>query len=148
MKSMQTPIGLLLAQTAKAVSRAFDDALGEAGGSTPMWLILTALVRGGHKTQADLAAIVGVQGPTLTHHLNGMESDGLLTRTRLPDNRRVHAVALTEKGKAAFHDLRQAAMAYDARLRREFSVEEIETFRHLLDRIARVASAERSGHGD
>src|ERR1700730_12329281 len=105
MKPLQTPIGLVLAQTAKAVGRAFEDAWTAAGGSTPTWLILMALMRGGHGTQADLATTVGVQGPTLTHHLNGMERDGLLTRTRLPDNRRVHAVALTAEGRAMFHRL-------------------------------------------
>jgi MarR family transcriptional regulator for hemolysin len=35
MRPSQPPIGLLLARTAKAVSRAFDDALTAAGGSLP-----------------------------------------------------------------------------------------------------------------
>ena len=34
------PIGLHLTQVAKVVSRAFDDALAQAGGSLPMWLVL------------------------------------------------------------------------------------------------------------
>ena len=37
------PIGLHLAQVAKVVSRAFDDALAEAGGSLPVWLVLISL---------------------------------------------------------------------------------------------------------
>jgi MarR family transcriptional regulator for hemolysin len=92
------PIGLVLAQTAKGCGRAFEDALAQAGGTTPTWLILTALIQGGHRTQADLAATVNVQGPTLTHHLNGMEKEGLIVRSRLPDNRRAHQVALTDAG--------------------------------------------------
>ena len=74
------PIGLLLVQTAKAVSRAFEDELAARGGSRPVWLILLALMDGAHRTQADLAAAIGVRGPTLTHHLGGMERDGLLTQ--------------------------------------------------------------------
>lgn len=136
MKDMQVPIGLLVTQTARAVSRAFDDALVQGGGSLPVWLILLSLVRGGHRTQSDLAASIGVRGPTLTHHLNAMERDGLVTRTRLPDNRRVHAVALTAKGRALFGRLRLAAMAYDARLRRQLTTSEIETLRGLLARMA------------
>jgi MarR family transcriptional regulator for hemolysin len=34
---------MLLAATAKAVSRAFNGALAESGGSIPIWLILNAL---------------------------------------------------------------------------------------------------------
>uniref|UniRef100_UPI0013D5BE73 MarR family winged helix-turn-helix transcriptional regulator n=1 Tax=Morganella morganii TaxID=582 RepID=UPI0013D5BE73 len=86
----------------------------------------------GHDSQADLAAAVGVQGPTLTHHLNGLEKAGLVSRTRLPDNRRVHQVALTEAGRAKFHRLRQAAMAYDTRLRQGLAEAELDMLCSLL----------------
>ncbi|MET3446266.1 MarR family winged helix-turn-helix transcriptional regulator [Ralstonia sp. 1138] len=137
-----TPVGFLLAQTAKTTARAFDDALQERGGSLPMWLILKALMAGEHRTQAELAATVGVQGPTLTHHLNGMEKDGLLMRSPLPDNRRVHQVALTDAGRALFFKLRDAAIAYDARLRAGIDVADLERFRAVLQRMsANVESA-------
>ena len=37
------PIGLRLAQTARAVERAFDEAPAAAGGTLPVWLILLNL---------------------------------------------------------------------------------------------------------
>jgi MarR family transcriptional regulator for hemolysin len=83
-------LGLHLARTAKAASRAFDDALAAAGGSLPQWLILVELKGRTHGTQRTIAQAVGVEGPTLTHHLNKMEAAGLVTRHRDPDNRRVH----------------------------------------------------------
>ena len=136
MKPKNTPIGLLLAQTAKTVSRAFDDALAAAGGATPAWLVLMALMRGGHRAQSALAKEVGIQGPTLTHHLNAMEKAGLLVRRRLPDNRRVHQVELTDAGRAMFHRLRHAAMQHDAALRRNFDAAELEMLRGFLARMA------------
>lgn len=129
------PLGLLLAQTAKAVARNFEDTLNQKGGSRPIWLILLALMDGGHRTQADLAAAVGVQGPTLTHHLNGMEKDGLLTRTRLPENRRVHVVALTARGRALFQQLKRAVLRFDAQLSGRFTAAEMDTLRELLERM-------------
>ncbi len=134
------PIGLLVVQTAKTVARAFEESLAAAGGSLPLWLILMALMRGGHGTQADLAKEVGIQGPTLTHHLNTMEKNGLLTRSRLPNNRRVHQVELTEAGRAMFQRLRQSALAFDGRLRRRFDGQEIETLREMLERLAENAA--------
>jgi MarR family transcriptional regulator for hemolysin len=135
MEPAHTPVGLLLARTAKTVSRAFDDALNAEGGSVSVWLILLALMRGGHRMQSELADEVGIQGPTLTHHLNGMEDNGLLVRKRAPDNRRVHLIELTESGRALFHRLRHVAMAHDARLRAGFTEAEVDTLRNLLERL-------------
>jgi MarR family transcriptional regulator for hemolysin len=124
-----------LAGVARDVGRAFDAALARAGGSRPMWLVLLSLKSRPTANQRELAAAVGIQDATLTHHLNGMEADGLLTRRRAPANRRVHLVELTEAGDAAFRRLRTAAQHYDTRLRTGFSDSELETLRGLLGRL-------------
>jgi MarR family transcriptional regulator, transcriptional regulator for hemolysin len=111
------PIGLQLARTAKEVSRAFDDALAAAGGSLPSWLVLLSLKTSNLSNQRELAEAIGIRGATLTHHLDAMEAAGLVTRRRDADNRRVQQVALTPSGEAAFVAMRQAAMAFDIRLR-------------------------------
>ncbi len=131
----QTPIGMELAGVARDVGRAFDAALARAGGSRPMWLVLLSLKSRPTANQRELAAAVGIQDATLTHHLNGMEADGLLTRRRDPANRRVHLVELTEAGDAAFRRLRTVAQHYDTRLRTGFSNSELETLRGLLGKL-------------
>src|ERR1700751_5541899 len=107
------PIGLRLNQAARAVGRAFDDALVAAGGTLPVWLILLNLKIRRPGTQRELAEAVGIREATLTHHLNAMDASGLITRTRDAANRRVQIVALTEKGDEAFVRLRAAAMDFD-----------------------------------
>ncbi|MFN7022956.1 MAG: MarR family winged helix-turn-helix transcriptional regulator [Pseudorhizobium sp.] len=136
MRPTQIPSGLLLAQTAKKASRAFHDALSSEGGSQPVWLILMTLIRNGEQSQSDLALAVGIQGPTLTHHLNAMEGKGLLTRTRMPDNRRVHIVGLTMSGGEMFHRLRGVAQAHDARLRDGIGQAELDDLRRLLHALS------------
>jgi len=131
----RTPIGLHLAQVAKAVNRAFDDALARAGGSLPVWLVLIALKSRQSANQRQLADAVGIQGPTLTHHLNAMESAGLLTRRRDPENRRVHLVELTTAGDQLFLRLREAAMSFDRRLRAGLSDDDTTQLEQLLDRL-------------
>jgi MarR family transcriptional regulator for hemolysin len=129
------PIGIELARTAKTCTRAFDDAMAAAGGSQPVWLILISLKTRQLANQRELAAAVGIQGATLTHHLNAMEADGLVTRERDPANRRSHLVALTEAGDELFHRLRAVAVAFDRRLRGGLSEKDITTLSRLLGRL-------------
>jgi MarR family transcriptional regulator for hemolysin len=141
-RPVQTPIGLELAGVARDVGRAFDAALAQAGGSRPTWLVLLALKARPTANQRELAAAVGIQDATLTHHLNGMEADGLLTRRRDPANRRVHVVELTAAGEEAFHRLRAVAQEYDKRLRAGLTEIELDDLRALLGRLrANVAES-------
>jgi MarR family transcriptional regulator, transcriptional regulator for hemolysin len=135
------PIGRQVARTAKVLSRAFDEELARAGGSLPTWLILLSLKSRSWRTQRDLAEALGIRGPTLTHHLAGLERAGLVRRTRDPDNRRVQRVELTEAGDAAFDRLRRAASSFDTRLRTGLDEGEIQQLRELLARL--LANATR-----
>src|SRR3954469_7530632 len=136
MRPAHAPIGLHLANVAKAVSRAFDDALVAAGGSRPEWLaLLGGKTRGGAR-QRGVADAVGIKGATLTHHLTGMEAAGLITRRRDPGNRRVQFVELTPAGEEAFLRQRSAAMAFDKRRRGGFTDSEIDALTDALTRLA------------
>jgi MarR family transcriptional regulator for hemolysin len=138
------PIGQALHRAASTVSRAFDDALVAAGGSRSTWLVLLALAIDSKANQRQLAEFVGIRGATLTHHLNAMEAAGLVVRERDPANRRSHVVRRTPAGDEMFLRLREAAAAFDKRLRKGLSAAEVETLRSLLERLA-ANSATGSG---
>lgn len=134
------PLGLHLARAARDITRAFDDALAEAGGSQPIWLVLISLKTRRLASQRELADAVGIREATLTHHLNAMDASGLITRRRDPENRRVHLVALTPAGEKAFFRMRTAALAFNARLQAGFEEEELAEFERVLDRLRGNAS--------
>ena len=136
MRPARTPTGLELARAARAVSRAFGDALAEAGGSLPAWLILLNLKTRRVSSQRELAEAVGVREATLTHHLNAMDAQGLVTRARDPANRRVHVVERTPAGEAAFLRLRDAATAFDRRLRDGLTDTDLDTLARLVTHLA------------
>jgi MarR family transcriptional regulator for hemolysin len=135
-KPARTPLGLHLTRAARTVSRAFDDALAQAGGSIPVWLVLISLKSQQLRNQRELAEAVGIREATLTHHLNAMDEQGLITRRRDPANRRVHLVELTDAGEAAFERLRGAAGAFDKKLRAGFGDDEVAELEALLGRLA------------
>jgi MarR family transcriptional regulator, transcriptional regulator for hemolysin len=126
------PVGMNLARTAKLVAQAFDATLVEAGGTLPVWVTLLSIKSRELANQRELAGMIGIQGATLTHHLNAMETQGLLTRRRDPENRRVHQVELTEAGEALFLKLRTAAIAFDKRLRTGLSDDRLAEFAEVL----------------
>jgi MarR family transcriptional regulator for hemolysin len=133
--STESLVGRHLARTAKAIGRALDQALADTGGSLPTYLILLTLKTEQVANQRELADSVGIQGATLTHHLNGMEADGLLTRRRDPHNRRVHVVELTEGGEALYERLSDVSMAFDQRLRTGVSDDDVQVLEQLLGRL-------------
>jgi MarR family transcriptional regulator, transcriptional regulator for hemolysin len=129
------PIGLLLATTSKAVGRAFNDALAAQGGSIPIWLILNALKSGRRRSQLELARNVGIEGPTMTRHLDGLEQSGLVERKRDPLDRRAVQVQLTRAGHALHGRLLKAVIAFNQQLRTGLSGDDVETLRRVLGRL-------------
>jgi len=143
MKPKGPPVGRALALAAKSVSRAFNDALAaEEGGSAPAWLILDALVAGEPRTQTELARAVGIEGPTLTRHLDGLERAGLVERTPGSGDRRATRVELTDAGRALHGRLLARVIDFDRRLRAGLGPDELGAFVAVLGRLeANVSGA-------
>ena len=137
MRPTGTPIGLRLFTASKSVRRAFDRALASADGSIPMWLVLTNLKASAWRSQNDLAAAVGIEGPTLTRHLDALERQGLVRRGQDPADRRAVVVELTEEGHAAHARLLEVVIAFDRQLRSGLSQDDVDRLRELLERLAR-----------
>jgi MarR family transcriptional regulator, transcriptional regulator for hemolysin len=131
-----TPIGLLLASTSKTVGRAFNDALAEVGGSLPVWLVLSSLRSGERRTQQELARAIGIEGPTLTRHLDGLEDAGLVRRRRVEGDRRAVRVELTDAGEELHGRLLQAVIAFNKRLTDGVSDQELARLRRSLERLS------------
>ena len=139
MAESKLPIGFVLSQAARTTTRAFEEYLFQGNGSLSTWLILLALQRDGQSEQGELAIFVGVQGPTLTHHLNAMEEEGLIRRIRTKSDRRVHQVQLTRAGQKFFDKLKSRAETFDRMLTSSFTATELAALRASLDSVAEAA---------
>ena len=129
MRTQGVPIGLQLARASKLVSRAFNDALAGAGGSLPIWLILSALRGEPPASQQRLASAAGMEGPTLTRHLDQLESAGLVRRTPHPGDRRAVQVELTPAGLALHGELLEVVIAFNRRLTAGLSEADLDAVR-------------------
>ncbi len=144
MRLDRAPIGRTLATTSKAVSSAFNAVLRAEGGSLPVWLILNSLKHDRWSTQLDLARSLGIEGPTMTRHLDNLEQSGFVTRRRSESDRRAVHVELTEAGSAAYDRMLVAVIAFNKRLQAGFSRDELRQLDDVLKRLADNVAAPAS----
>jgi MarR family transcriptional regulator for hemolysin len=99
-----------------------------------VWLILSSLKSNERRTQLDLARAVGIEGPTLTRHLDGLEENGIVRRVRDGSDRRAVRVELSAQGER-LQTLRQAVIAFNRGLTAGLTETELERVRKTLARL-------------
>jgi MarR family transcriptional regulator for hemolysin len=137
----QTPrtdmqIGRRLAMTAKAVRAVAERRLAASGSTLSAVIIARIVAAEPGLSQRQLADRMHIQGPTVLRHLDRMEADGLITRTRDDADRRVQRIHLTPQGHEARRDLEAVADAASASLTQDFTPDELAALEGYLDRLA------------
>jgi MarR family transcriptional regulator, transcriptional regulator for hemolysin len=143
---MEEHLGRVLAMTAKVAREAFDADLNDVGSSLNAYIILKHVDFYPGLSQRQLAAILGIEGPTFTHHLDRLTVDGLLRRVPYPDDRRAYCVELTPEGKAHLDRVTAYADRCDAEFRTLFTPRELKTLFGLLNRIRDHFTKESNVH--
>jgi MarR family transcriptional regulator for hemolysin len=134
-------VGPHLRIAAKSARMMLERQLTQAGASFGTWTVLAMLESGGPVVQRVLAASLGIEGPTLTRHLDRLEELGLIRRNRAGTDRRYALVALTASGRALCHELDAIARAANDQLLDGFSEEETVRLKSMLVRLTRNADS-------
>ncbi len=96
----QHRFAMQVAQLSRAWRSELDRRLVGLGLSQARWLVLLHLARFTEMpTQRELAQSVGVEGPTLARLLDSLESQELVTRVAVPEDRRAKKIALQPKAQ-------------------------------------------------
>ena len=91
----QHRFGMQLAQMSRGWRAELDRRLAGLGLSQARWLVLLHLARFDEApTQRELAQSVGVEGPTLARLLDSLESQGLVQRQAVLEDRRAKKIVL------------------------------------------------------
>ena len=91
----QHRFAMQVAQLSRAWRSELDRRLVGLGLSQARWLVLLHLARFSEMpTKRELAQSIGVEGPTLARLLDSLESQGLVTRVAVPEDRRAKKIAL------------------------------------------------------
>lgn len=95
-------------------------------------------------SQRALAALLDLTPNRMVALVDGLEAKGLIERRPHPEDRRAHAIRLTEAGAETFHDAMRAAFAVEATMCAPLESAEREQLLSLLRKLA-AARDERPG---
>jgi MarR family transcriptional regulator for hemolysin len=138
MPDSPTPLAEILVQLLKELRRNYDDQVRGLGLSFSRARVLSALMQREGATQAELAAAMDVEAPSLKRQLDLLEAEGLVERRGLAGDARKRALFLTKRAKAL--PITRYMDGIRERLVEGFTPEEQERLRDALERLADNAS--------
>jgi MarR family transcriptional regulator, transcriptional regulator for hemolysin len=120
-----------LMSTARAVRRAYDQALAAVGVNLSEASVLAHLGDAGPLTQVELARRIGTGRARIGVYIDALQARGAVLRDADPDDRRVWKVSLTPAGK----DLWAQTIDIDRRIRRYLRAGTTAEQREQFDRM-------------
>jgi DNA-binding MarR family transcriptional regulator len=119
---------------------AYSRQVSELGITNTEWEVLKTLVVSGAPYRlgpGELAKRLGLTPAAMTHRIDRMASEGLVTRDRDEHNRVRVIVALADKGRAKWLEAMRMASAFEEDLLQDLSSDERGTLGEVLIRLLR-----------
>ncbi|WP_269858717.1 MarR family winged helix-turn-helix transcriptional regulator [Streptomyces sp. RPT161] len=114
---------------------AYGRQVAELGISNAEWEVLKALVLVGKPYRlgpGDLAKRLGLTPAAMTHRIDRMVAEGLVTRERDESNRVRVIVELTDEGRGKWLEAMRMAAGFESELLQDLSSEELATLGGML----------------
>ena len=125
----------LLLQARESVMAHVRPNLREQGLSDQQWRVLRVLGEHGMVETGRVAREAFILGPSLTGVLARMERDGLIQRSRDPDDQRRAVVEATTEGLALVKVLSRSIEAHYAGMEKSLGKQELTALYALLDKL-------------
>src|SRR4051794_8999028 len=102
------PLGRSIGRTHKFVRAWGDRELAPLGSSVTEWIVLYHIASADEPgaSQTEIAKFSDMGGPALVRHIDRLEAEGIVTRTRDANDRRIIRLSLTPAGHERLEDLR------------------------------------------
>lgn len=140
-----------LSRLDRRMSVAYGRSLATLGLSNSEWEVLRELVMAGEPYQlwpGTIAKRLGLTPAAMTHRIDRMLGDGLVTRERDPDNRVRVIIGLTDTGREKWLQVMRRASVFEEQLLQDLSGDERGVLGELLTRLLRrVESAQHDALG-
>ncbi|MDP7549400.1 MAG: MarR family transcriptional regulator [Alphaproteobacteria bacterium] len=140
--------GFRLGRLARLWRARLDEKMRPHGLTQARWVVLMYLQRGADgQQQKALAGFIGIEGPTLVHILDKLESRGLIERRQDEADRRGKTVHLTDEGWRMIGVLDEVAVELRSEHLADVSDADLAHCLAVFDRIQHRAVTAVSGDG-
>lgn len=129
-------LGWMLGIVFRGYIRAAEHVLTGFPGGPRGYQVLTASVTGPARNQGAIAEELGIDRTVFTYLIDDLERPGYVVRRPDPADRRSRLVDVTEAGRAAWEQRREALRGVEAHLLGSLSPAESASLRGLLQRVA------------
>ena len=134
-------IGYMLRRAQIAVFQDVFRAFAEVGIRPAQFSVLTVIAHNPGRTQSQVSAALGIKRTNFVALIDSLERRGLAERRPAPNDRRSHALHLTNAGKAAVRRLNRMVDKLEAGMIRRIGRDRRAVLLELLSRLA-----ESKGH--
>ncbi len=120
------------------------------GVNVPGARVMVVVLQNPNIRIGEIAEITCIELSTLSHMLRRFERDGLIRRTRPPDDNRSVMVTLTVRGRRIAAEIHAIAKSHQTTMLAGISARDIAVFQRVLGRMATnvEAAAERSSEAE
>ncbi|MET8529692.1 MarR family winged helix-turn-helix transcriptional regulator [Micromonospora sp. NPDC005172] len=129
-------LGWMLGIVFRGYVRAAEHALTDFPGGPRGYQVLTAAVTDPGRNQGAIAEELGIDRTVFTYLVDDLERPGFVARRADPADRRSRLVDVTEAGRAAWEQRREALRQVEAHLLRTLTPADAATLRTLLQHLA------------
>ncbi|WP_025733830.1 transcriptional regulator SlyA [Carnimonas nigrificans] len=129
-------IGQHIARFPRQWRAVLDSKLAPLGLTQTRWVTLYCLAKGGEgAVQRELAAIIGVEAPSLVRTLDQLAEQGLIERRQCGDDRRSKRVYLTANATPLIKKMETIVRTTRMELLQGLDDEDIDTLINLIDKL-------------
>jgi DNA-binding MarR family transcriptional regulator len=132
-------LAFLVVQLGMHGARQFGERLQPLGLEQRQAGMLVRLAAGEGQSQQALAAMLGVNATRMVFLVDELEKLGLVERRRNPEDRRSHALYLTDRGRAALAQVQAVAAEHEQQMSAGLTGEQR---RELIALLRQVAAAQ------
>lgn len=138
------PIGRSIGRTHKFLHMWGDRELAPLGASVTDFILLFHIQSAPEPglSQTEVARFSDMGGPALVRHLDRLEREGIVQRTRDAGDRRIMRVMLTDAGRARLAEITAVIERVDQQVRSVLTTEEADVLQTALDKVWGLALSE------
>lgn len=131
-------LGYQLRRAQVGVFQNFTEMVGAAELTPGQFGVLVVIDANPGLSQTQLGNALGIDRSTVVAVIDRLESRGLVLREAAPNDRRSHALRLSESGKTTLSRLTERVRAHEREIARDLSPDERVRLIELLGRVARA----------